>query len=331
MSYLKLAYLAEFAVVFNLAFGEWKYKGLALEMGDLFESLDKNCEGPLANFFSSIDEETVQKKRSEFSTESLTWKAKSLNRLDRLRRDRSIGSTRNGKYNPPRMFIERSLLFATSPKVLERNQSNGLIGRGLIFLEVAIKFPLGLLASWAYTKTPTWTHPPCPSSLVAWPLVVMSCLVMTLNTTNSGIFLLGPTIAFTVIGFPYIFVFFGALTAFLLPRPVSAIGGVVVGRYPPTPRGRYYPFVIACFVTAVLIIMSSLDTVVAVKGFEVVPEVALLTYFLGFLSAATIIPILLFLSYIYLRTSTEHWTKWTEDRARHLADKGISSLTAAPL
>ncbi|MBI5118907.1 hypothetical protein HZA56_20755 [Candidatus Poribacteria bacterium] len=73
MSYLKLAYLAEFAIAFNLAFGEWKHERLALELEKRFESLDKNCEGPLAEFLLSIDEKTVQKKQSEFSEERLRW------------------------------------------------------------------------------------------------------------------------------------------------------------------------------------------------------------------------------------------------------------------
>ena len=89
MSYLNLAYLAEFAVAFNLAFGEWKHEQIAEKMQGRFKSMDRDCEEEaLADFLDSIDEKNVQNHQSEFSKQRLTWKAMSVNRLDDLRRYR---------------------------------------------------------------------------------------------------------------------------------------------------------------------------------------------------------------------------------------------------
>lgn len=331
MSYLNLAYLAEFAVAFNLAFGEWKHEKIAKEMEGRFESLDKNCEGLFSEFLKSIDEKNVQNHQSEFSKSRLTWKAKNVNSLDRLRRHRLEPVTENERYNPLCQFFERAALFATLPQRPKKN--NWCYATLRIFQNILIGFPMGFLASWVYSKTPTWKHPPCLSSRIIWPLLVAISIVLTLNTANSGEFsfhasLHGNTVSysFPAPGFPYLFAIIGALAGVLAPRPLSAAGSYIIGRYPPVPRGRYYHFALVCLVTVILVVITFLDSDFVVIDFKIIFNEALWMFLFGFLLIATIMPILLFTGYLFLETSIDRWTKWVEDGAKEIADNGISSF-----
>lgn len=335
MSYLNLAYLAEFAVAFNLAFGEWKHEQIAKEMQGRLESLDKDCdEGTLAKFLESINEKNVQNHQSEFSKQSLTWKAKSVNRLDRLRRHRMGSAPGDEKYNPFFQFFERALLFATSPR--RQKRKNRYIEGACIIRDALIGFPMGLLASWVYSKTLMWKHPPCPSSLITWTLLIAVSIVLTLGTVDSGEFslpqsLLGITVPFSfsflIPDSPRLFVGIGALVGLLAPRPLSAAGSYLIGRYPPVPRGRYYHFVLVCLVTVILIVVTFLDSNWVMSNFEVIPKEALWMFLFGFLLVATIMPVLLFTGHLFLETSIDHWTKWMQDFAKDAADEGIDYLT----
>lgn len=332
MSYLKLAYLAEFAVAFNLAFGEWKHEKIAKEMDIRFESLDKNCEVQLAELIKSLDDRTLRGERSEYLDHVRTWKGRCVTWLDRLRRHRMEPAAGDRKYNPLRQFFERAALFSTSPQSLEKN--NGHYTKLCIFRNVLTGSIMGLLASWVYSKTPTWKHPPCPSSRILWTLLVAISIVMTLSTADSGkfsfdAFFLGTVISFPVPAFPYFFVAVGALAGLLTPRPFSAAGSFLIGRYPPVPRGRYYHFALVCLVTIILIGITLLDSDPVKNNFEIIPSEALWMYLFGFLLIATIMPILLFTGYLFLETSIDNWTKWTEGLARQVADEGIKTLRKA--
>ncbi len=331
MSYLKLAYLAEFAVAFNLAFGEWKHAEIAKEMDKRFESLDKNCEGPLADFIKSLGDKILQRKESEYlGPQPLTWKGRCVGWLDQLRRHRMAPVAGGAKYNPLLQFFQRAVLFATSPQKLEKN--SGFRVKLCIFRDVLIGSPMGLLASWVYSKTPIWKHPPCLSSRVIWTLLAAISVVVTLNTADSGkfnVFLLGSVISFPTPGFPYLFVCVGALAGLLIPRPFSAAGSFLIGRYPPVPRGRYYHFALVCLVTVILIGITLLDSDPVKNNFEIIPNEALWMFLFGFLSIATIMPILLFTGYLFLETSIDYWTIWVEDRAKEIADAGIMTLQKA--
>lgn len=331
MSYLNLAYLAEFAVAFNLAFGEWKHEKIAQEMEGRLESLDKDCEGPLVEFLESINEKNVQNHQSEFSKQRLTWKAMSVNRLDDLRRHRLKPVAGSKRYNPFRQFFERALLFATSPQKLWGN--NGRHAKRSVFRDVLTGLPMGLLASWVYSKTLMWKHPPCLSSLITWTLLVAISIVLTLNTVDSGEFSLHASLlvntvslSFPIPCFPYLFASIGALAGLLAPRPLSAAGSYLIGRYPPVPRGRYYHFVLVCLVTAILIFITLLDSNWVTSNFEVIPKEALWMFLFGFLLVATIMPVLLFTGHLFLETSIDHWTKWMEDLAKEVADQRITEV-----
>ncbi len=322
MSYLKLAYLAEFAVAFNLAFGEWKHEKIAEILKNKFDSLDNNCEGPLADIINDIDDKTLQGKKSKLlGRQPRTWMGRCVNMLDKLRLHRSGKSKDGCRYKPLWQFFERALLFATPPQTIQKDDR-----WWRVLLSVASNFPFGLLASWAYPKTPTWKYPPCPSSLVTWPLVVILSIAITLATTGSGTLALGPGTAITLPFFPHIFAFFGATAALLSPRPISAVTGRIMRRYPPTPRGRYYPLVMVGLVTLVLIAITFLDNKAVMTETAVDTGEIFWMFLFGFLSVATLLPIALFAGYLALETSIEHWTEWAEKRAKDMADKGINSL-----
>ena len=159
MSFLKLAYIAEFGIAFNLAFGEFKHDAVAKTLNESFASIDKIFMGNRS--IEDIYKESV-KPDTRYHTTSETLHTKSLKRLDHLRNSRSQSS--DSKYKPLESFWERVLLFSTHPLHGRENSS--------LWFKLG-RIPNALLVSWAYSKNPNWNFSSCKPAIWLWSATII--------------------------------------------------------------------------------------------------------------------------------------------------------------
>jgi hypothetical protein len=322
MVYLKLAYLAEFAVVFNLAFGEFKQERIAKELEDRFTKLDLECDTSLSDLAFAAKSSQIETHKTPLMDVQQSWLSKSICRFEYLRVSRKIKPNPPSN-NPLRKFVSRVLLFATNP-----SRCNGRkLPLTSVPMDVIFGLHRGLLASWTYSKTKNWEHPPCKQSIQLWSLIIIAGLILLVfpeeliaaagyitsfqpNTMNDAM--------------PYIFVLIGVATGFLCLRPISAFSALLIGRYPPTPRGRYYSIVMVALVSIIIASLTFCEVFELQLNNFVVLKVSLFLF--GFLISATALPLLLFTGHLVLETAITDWTLWAEDAAKDAASVAITKL-----
>lgn len=326
MVYLKLAYLAEFAVAFNLAIGEFKLEEISKQLDAKFSNLDLGCDIGLAEITSSAAPDQIAAQGTDLVRADQTWLAKSITRFDYFRRSRK-GLLDHATINPLRMFISRALLFATNPSRCAPNQ------RTILGMPYATMFclPRGLLASWAYTKSTSWKHPPCWQSLAAWGFVVMASLLFLAFPENSfaiafSYFSSESNITSTIPS--SFFILFGIATGLFCLRPISASAAKFIGRYPPSPRGRYYSIVVVILVTFVIVLLTYCE--IMELHYDAISTGRAFLFLLGFLIYASIFPFLLFAGHLVLETTVTNWTLWAEQAAKTAAKGAVSQLSTSP-
>ncbi|MFZ2269439.1 MAG: hypothetical protein WAV95_17840 [Azonexus sp.] len=320
MALIKLAYLAEFAVAFNMAFGEFKHEKTAEAVGNSFVKIDYDFETSLKDIIKKSKSIDSGKTDDKYTRSTTNWLGKSINRFDKIRKYREGGDVDGKKYRPLKYFFNRALVFSTNPTDIE-TRGNGKFGT---FISVCKGIPRGFLASWAYTKTPNWAFPPCSSSLISWSLVALACplvagllgFVEIQNIFNSDNTYKTPS---------WFFVLLGSTLAFFSPRPLSYILATILGKPSPTPRGRFYPLVLVLLITLSLIGITLLEETLQSSASEHAIHTIWLFSF-GFLVAAMASPMLLFGGYISLLNSLDQWSRWTEAQAKYLVDINIGKL-----
>ena len=86
---------------------------------------------------------------------------------------------------------------------------------------------------------------------------------------------------------------------------------------------------LVCLVTAILIVMTFLDSGWVTSNFKVIPNTALWMFLFGFLLVATIMPVLLFAGTLFLEISLDHWANFVQGLAKDIADKGIAHVESS--
>lgn len=324
MGYLKLVYLAEVAVVFNMAFGEWKHEKVAAALKKQFDSLDYNCDGKLLPVIAKVQSPEVDEPNEAEIVRRLRWQGRCVKWLDELVRFRREPQKDNE--HPFLQYFNRIALFSTPPGVLGRDAN-----KWKIVFSTLINLPFGLLANWVYYKTP-WPRPcpPARSTPWIWFLCAAICislvLLLVMSTDSASSTNTAPSLTPYVKG---LIVFFGGLTTAFLLRPAAMVVSKVFNRYPPNPMGRYYSLILIAMVTLFLMVATLLEGI-APAGVESVDMgtagSVVWWFFFGALAAATVHPILLFGGYLALETTIEQWTNWADRYPRKLADRGIEDL-----
>lgn len=313
LSFIKLAYLAEFAVAFNMAFGEFKHEDTAKALRTSFESLDHNCEGAASELISEM-----QEPKSD-GLMSASWLGSCVVALDKFRSERTQSGA---KYHPIHGFWRRVRLFSTNPQFAGAGKS-----KTAIFFDTLKNSPRGFLASLAYPNTSNWTFPPCGISIFLWSLLVALAISGVFFTDINSISSVDKFLGGFLV--PYGVIASGITVAFLCPRPLAVLAGKIIGRFPPSPRGRYYPLIMVMLITIILAAITLIEC-----GFIDVPinegsisrgGVAWLFLF-GFLVGANILPVMLFAGYLSLETSLSQWAAWLEIYSIKLADASIAKL-----
>ncbi|MBI5921929.1 MAG: hypothetical protein HY847_09765 [Betaproteobacteria bacterium] len=318
---MKLAYMAEFAVAFNLAFGEFKYDKTAAFLDAQFESLDRNCTGPAAQLINIVEPETVAANTNSMIQQAPKWLGARVLDLEKFRCDRipSDGST----YNALEGFVRRFKLFATNPFKLDDTVHPSKI---TVLWSVIKEAPGALLASLAYTNTNNWKFPPCVSSIIGASTLIVFSLLMLIVADNSGTVRwdLFPQFAFQVSS--PIFALTGFITALIAPRPFSVIAAKVIGRFPPAPRGRYYSVITIVLVSLFLMGITLYETVATGSGHDFHSSQSFWLFSFGFLAGAMVLPVVLFAGYLTLESALERWAKWIEQESRKITTRNIEVL-----
>lgn len=321
MIYLKFAYLAEFAVAFNLAFGEFKQERIAEELDKRITNLDQKFDSPLNAIARDASEKTIKARKSVYADTKPNWYALSITRFDTFRNCRKRTTH---EYNPFSNFFERIILFASSPKYLEKK--SWLDTRIWLPLRVWLSLPKGFLASWTYTKTKNWTYPPCRSSIVIWSVIVFTSLFLLFipiyaeAVSNDYV-----EYVYSHIQSHWILFFLGLSCAIFSLRPLSYFGAKFIGRIP-TPRARYYQMSMVFVVSLVIILLTWCEIIdlPSPSTFE------RFSYFLlGLLVYAVSLPLLLLMGHLILETTVSGWTEWAESAAQETAQAAITDLTQA--
>jgi hypothetical protein len=320
MTYLKFAYLAEFAVAFNLAFGEFKQEKIAEKLDDKITNLDQKFDAPLNAIAKKALSEVDAHKSVYIDPPKASWYSLSIIRFDAFRNYRK--KTTN-EYKPLSNFVQRIVLFASDPKNLTGKRL--LDKRVVLPLRVWLSVPKGLLASWTYTKTKNWTYPPCPSSLIVWVAIVSLSMFILFEPEYvhalSAFYSLD-SVDSLLSSHSFIF-FLGLCCSIFTLRPISYFGARFIGRTP-TPRARYYQMAMV-FVTSLVIILLTWCEIVDLPSQSVFEEISY--FLLGLLIYAISLPLLLLMGHLILETTVSNWTDWAESAAQEAAQAAISDLT----
>lgn len=324
MVYLKLAYLAELAVAFNLAFGEFKQEKISTELDERFNELNLGHGSALSQLTFSAGSKQIASHENDLMNVSQSWLAKSISRFDFFRRTRK-NKQNTSSIDPLRMFFSRILLFATDPSCCNKKQFS-IWGVPVI---VMLSLPKGMLASWTYTKTKSWGYSPCSNSIFLWTLAVVGSLFILSWPEES----IGATwwIVSKQIGMspsipPFFFILFGIVAGIFSLRPISAAAALFIGRYPPSPRGRYYSITMVFLVTSILALLTYCE--LSEQHFDDILVSRVFSFLFGFLVYATILPFLLFAGHLVLETAVTNWTAWAEVAAKKAVDGAINNLAS---
>lgn len=325
MIYLKFAYLAEFAVAFNLAFGEFKQEEIAKDLDERIKKLDKEYEVPLDQIAKAASPAAIASRQTDYADTKPTWLSKSVLRFDAFRNYRKQGTT---EYKPFKHFFSRILLFSTNPKYL--STKSWIDSQYVLFpLRVWLTLPRGLLASWTYSKTNCWNYQPCFTSIILWALMALfsflillnADIVMAINAFSADATLVNaPSLPAWYFGIA------GLLCAIFSLRPLSYMAAKMIGRIP-VPRGRYYQMMMVVIVSVILVALTVCEVVhfhMSDDSFE------RLSYFLiGLLAYATALPLMLLAGHLLLETTVSGWTEWAEKQAKESATDAVEELKVA--
>lgn len=301
ITFLKLAYIAEFGIAFNLAFGEFKHDTIAKTLNESFSSIDKV-------FMGNNSIAAIYKKRDvdpRYHTTLETSRTKNLKRLDHLRSTRSPSNSI--KYNPLNSFFDRVLLFSTHP-VHDREDSS--------FWSSIKRFPKALLVSWVYSKNPNWNFSSCSFALWLWSATAMLIMLIAYLGPNLGVGWGDFRSNCALNNSCYLFA--GVIVAMLAPRPLSAFMAGFLGRKA-IPRGRYYAVVLTILIVLLIVGGTYLDAT------EFHNNEAWWFSF-GFLITAALHPILLFGGYLSLETAIDSLVKWVDAESNLLRTKSLNSI-----
>lgn len=307
MIYLKFAYLAEFAVAFNLAFGEFKQEEIAKDLDERIKKLDTEYEVPLNQIANAASPAAISNMQTDYADTKPTWLSKSVLRFDAFRNYRKQGTT---EYKPIKHFFSRILLFSTNPKYL--STKSWWDSQYFLFpLRVWGTLLRGLLASWTYSKTNCWNYQPCFISIIVWALIAL---------VNFFILIVAPSLPAWCFGVA------GLLCAIFSLRPLSYMAAKMIGRIP-VPRGRYYQMIMVVIVSVILVAL----TVCEVVDFQMSHDsFERLSYFLiGLLAYATALPLMLLAGHLVLETTVSGWTEWAENQAKESTTDAAEKLIVA--
>lgn len=322
MTYLKFAYLAEFAVAFNLAFGEFKQEKIAEVLDKKISDLDQKFDAPLNTLAKNASKKALEEGLSDFVEVKRSWYSECVIRFDNFRNYRKKTTE---EYKPLPNFFQRIVLFASDPEYLKKK--SWLDIRLGFPLRVWLSLPKGLLASWTYTKTKNWTYPPCRSSITLWAFVVFFSLLFLIEpgaaqavTDFYSIKVVTPPISSH-----WIFFILGICVAVFSLRPLSFVGAKLIGRTP-TPRARYYQMAMV-FVVSLVVILLTWCEIVELPSPQVFER---FSYFLlGLFIYAISLPLLLLMGHLLLETTVSNWTDWAAKTAQDAAQVAISKLPQA--
>jgi hypothetical protein len=282
LEFLKLAYIAEFAIVFNLAFGEFKTSAIDDIVKESIKKL-KDVAATLLTVSARITSPTTAATAATAASKMygnriyITKLGKFITSLDNMLKSAPVVSNTEILKN----FYGRFYVFTTDTELLQAEKSKW----HLSFVQFLKYLLRGILSTWVYSKTNTWNFKSCTLATLTWILVLLLILYGCIIIDNEPIFAV-----------------LGIATAFLALRPLTTFAAKLIRRNP-YPRGRYYAFIQVILIVLILISCTLFDA-------HKLKMISLWWFYFGFLIAAAAHPILMFVGYHALEISIQEIAQW---------------------
>lgn len=274
--YLQLAYLAEFAAAYNLAFGEFKHDKQASDLSRKFKILTQFTSG-------IFEEEEKNIKYSNYTQTILNKRGENVSRLKNFIQNLTPSASKSKNYDAFQGFKDRVRVFMWVPDypIDKDGKSKNLVELIFSCFWGAVHYIVAILASWGFSKTALWRYHPCKISCYTWiSLVALDSFLI--GASGKDFVPSANNIVYAIGGF--------LLPLFAL-RPICALFTWLF-RASSRVRGKDYPKALFVLVTSVVVFIT-------LKGHTDVAQENLKYWWflLGFLVFSIFYPLVLSIAY----------------------------------